>query len=82
MTQPQFSPDGAADAARDAAALIRAMLQDDQLAAATVAAHMTWPHLTAMVLARWYADLISQSGGGEDDITAWQRCDTTWFDLT
>ncbi|HEX7162904.1 MAG TPA: hypothetical protein VF223_16925 [Trebonia sp.] len=60
-----------------ARAVMRAALQGDQDAAGTVAENMTWPHLTAAVLAQWIAILVTTAGLSPDDamtvLGAWQQ---------
>jgi hypothetical protein len=76
MTEMKFSPGAADDAARDALALVRAALHGDRAAAAVVAANMSWPPVTAVVLAEWLASLTTGDGLSPDDalaaLSAWQ----------
>jgi hypothetical protein len=67
-----FTPDATDDAARDALALVRAALRGDDEAAAAVAANLSWPGVTAALLAQWLAGTMAGLGAGEDAIDAWQ----------
>jgi hypothetical protein len=68
-----MSPEAAEDALRDALALIRAAMQDDGDAAATVAANLSCPELTTELLAQWCAELMTRLGITEEFLGAWQR---------
>lgn len=63
----------AADALRDAAALVRAALDDDDEALAAVAANMSRPELTVGALAELIAGLMRARGTGRDEIDEWQQ---------
>jgi hypothetical protein len=73
VTAPPFSPAAAADAARDGLALVRAQLDGDDDAAAMVAENMSWPGLTAGLLAEWFAELMRVTGMPRSALDEWQE---------
>jgi hypothetical protein len=74
---PQFTPGAADDAMRDALALVRACLQGDRAAAATVAANAAWLPVTAVILAQVIADFAAamgtEPGTALAGLAAWQQ---------
>ena len=68
---PPFTEAGA-DAMRDALAMVRAALDDDDIALSVVAENVSWPALTLAAMAEWIGELLQMRGVGHDQLTEWQ----------